>query len=231
VVRQRRHWQWRFGCVQRGTAERDAALRASISTEENGSGWVAQRLGGRLVVCRLEETAERAPIASTPVASRSPVNQSRVACAWCRALPCPGCLRAPIHTNPKLALASCHTALVFHLAIRIAAGPSIIAERDAPRRVILAGGRTRVLVLEGRDRLRVLARKRPRRPVERELLETHFGVADELRRLVLGLLIEPSAPTTATLIQGYRGVEVGAVALLVVISASLGLFKAGSACN
>ena len=50
--------------------------RAWTCTEENGSGWAAQRLGGRLDVWRLRETAERAPIASTPVASRSPVMQS-----------------------------------------------------------------------------------------------------------------------------------------------------------
>jgi hypothetical protein len=51
----------------------DVVDRTSTSTEENGSGWPAQRLGGRRVVCRLVETAERAPIASTVVTSRSPV--------------------------------------------------------------------------------------------------------------------------------------------------------------
>ncbi|UCF46014.1 MAG: hypothetical protein JSU89_02210, partial [Myxococcales bacterium] len=45
------------------------------TTQENGSGWAAQRLGGRRDVWRLRETAERAPIASTPVASRCPVVQ------------------------------------------------------------------------------------------------------------------------------------------------------------
>ena len=49
--------------------------RESTFTEENGSGWAAQRLGGRLDVWCLMETAERVPIASTPVPSRSPVTQ------------------------------------------------------------------------------------------------------------------------------------------------------------
>jgi len=41
-----------------------------VRTEEDGSGWAAQRLGGRLDVRSRRETAERAPIASTPVANR-----------------------------------------------------------------------------------------------------------------------------------------------------------------
>jgi len=69
-----------IGCIrvfERKLTSRDMAapLCASTSTEENGSGWAAQRLGGRLDVCRRRETAERAPIASTPVASRSPIVQ------------------------------------------------------------------------------------------------------------------------------------------------------------
>jgi len=140
-------------------------------------------------------------------------------------------LRAPIHANPKLALASCHATLVLHLAIGVAAGPSVIAERDAARRVIFAGRSARVFVLERGHRLRLLVRERPRRSVEGELPEAHFSVADELGRLVFRLLIEPPVPATATLVGGDRRVEVGPVALLVVVGASLGLFKAGSACN
>ncbi len=45
----------------------------STRTEEGGSRWAAQRLGGRLDIRSRRETAERAPIASTPVASRPPV--------------------------------------------------------------------------------------------------------------------------------------------------------------
>jgi hypothetical protein len=69
-------------------------LHKSTSTEENGSGCAAQQVGGSLAVYRrkgpgeraplastcvasryLRETAERAPLASTCVASCSPVMQ------------------------------------------------------------------------------------------------------------------------------------------------------------
>ena len=139
--------------------------------------------------------------------------------------------RATIHTNPKLALASRDASLVLHVAIRIASGPAVIAERDASRCLVLAGRGARVLMLARRDRLWLLARQRPRRPVYSQLLQAHFGVADELRRLIFRLLIKPVAPAAPTLIRGHRWIEVGAVALLVVVGASLGLFKAGSACN
>ena len=52
-----------------------APLRTSTSTQENGSRCAAQRVGGRLAVVRRKETAERVPLASTCVGSRSPVGQ------------------------------------------------------------------------------------------------------------------------------------------------------------
>jgi hypothetical protein len=97
--------------------------------------------------------------------------------------------------------------------------------------MILPGRSSRILVLVRWDGLRLLARERPRRSVDGELLEAHFGVADELRRLILRLLIEPAGPAATALIQGHRWIEIGAVALLVVVSAPLGLFKTRSACN
>ena len=86
-------------------------------------------------------------------------------------------------------------------------------------------------MLARRDRLWLLVRKRPRRPVDGQLLQAHFCVANEFGRLILRLLVEPVAPAVSALIGGHRWIEVGAVALLVVVGASLGLFKAGSACN
>jgi hypothetical protein len=59
------------------TSHSATPLHTQTSTEENGSGWPAQRLGGRLVVCRRVEPAERVPIASTAVATRSPCVVSR----------------------------------------------------------------------------------------------------------------------------------------------------------
>ena len=50
-------------------------LRTLTSTQENGSRCAAQRAGGRLAVYRRKETAERVPLASTCVASCSPVVQ------------------------------------------------------------------------------------------------------------------------------------------------------------
>jgi hypothetical protein len=88
-----------------------------------------------------------------------------------------------------------------------------------------------ILVLARGDGLRLLARERPRRSVDGELLEAHFGVADELRGLILRLLVEPAGPAATALIRGHRWIEVGAVALLVVAGAPLSLFKTRSACN
>ena len=65
----RRH-QWRN--TKRGSDPCTISIK-STSTQENGARCAAQRLGGRLVVWGLRETAERAPIASTCVACRSPI--------------------------------------------------------------------------------------------------------------------------------------------------------------
>ena len=53
-----------------------APLHTSTSTEEDGSGWAAQRAGATPDVGWREEPAERVPLASTPVASRPPGMQS-----------------------------------------------------------------------------------------------------------------------------------------------------------
>ena len=65
----RRH-QWRN--TKRGSDPCTISIK-STSTQENGARCAAQRLGGRLVAWGLRETAERAPIASTCVACRSPI--------------------------------------------------------------------------------------------------------------------------------------------------------------
>jgi hypothetical protein len=49
-----------------------APLRTETSTEEDGSGWAAQRAGATPDVGWREEPAERVPLASTPVPSRPP---------------------------------------------------------------------------------------------------------------------------------------------------------------
>jgi hypothetical protein len=141
-------------------------------------------------------------------------------------------LRAPIDTHPKLTRTRSHAALVVHRAVGIALRPPIIAQRIARRRLILRGRRARVLVLvRGNGLGFVFGGERSRRPVDREIPEPHFGVSDALGRLVLGMLAEPATPALAALIRRHCGVVIGAVALLVVLGASLGLFKAGSACN
>ena len=96
----------------------------------------------------------------------------------------------------------------------------------------LRGRGAGILVLVRRNGLGfVFGRQRPSRSVDGELPQAHFGIADALWWLVLRMLVDPDAPTVTPLLGGHRWVVIGAVALLVGLDGSLGLFKAGSACN
>jgi hypothetical protein len=77
----------------------------------------------------------------------------------------------------------------------------------------------------------VFGGERPCRTIDSEVPEPHFGVADALGRLIVGMLSQPATPTVTPLLGGHRWVVIGAVALLVGLDGPLGLFKAGSACN
>ncbi len=74
-----------------------APLHTETSTEEDGSGWAAQRAGATPDVGWREEPAERVPLASTPVPSHPPGMQSsqrlrsRQCRRSCRVLARPGC--------------------------------------------------------------------------------------------------------------------------------------------
>ena len=80
--------------------------RTSTSTQENGSRCAAQRAGGRLAVYQRKVTAERVPLASTCVGSRSPVAQLRVVRVSCSAVPrvagAFAALRAKSHKCPPM---------------------------------------------------------------------------------------------------------------------------------
>ena len=98
--------------------------------------------------------------------------------------------------------------------------------------LIFGGGRPWVFVLVGGEGLGdVVGWKRAGGAVDGKLFEAHFGVPDPLGGLCGATRLEPSGPACAALIGAHRRVVVGAVALLVCLLASLGLFKAGSACN
>ena len=113
----------------------------------------------------------------------------------------------------------------------VARGPMVVAERRAGRGRVLGGWRTRILVLVSGRRSHFRVRKRSRRAIDRELLEPHLRVADTLRRIVFNPLVEPGAPALPSLFDADGGIVVGSVTLLVALRASLGLFKARSACN
>lgn len=98
--------------------------------------------------------------------------------------------------------------------------------------MILRGWGAGILVLVRRNGLGfVFGGERPRGSVDGELSQAHFGIADALWWLILRMLVDPDAPTVTPLLGGHRRVVIGAVALLVGLDGSLGLFKAGSACN
>lgn len=143
----------------------------------------------------------------------------------------PSISRASVHADPILAFTRSHAALVLHFAVSVAARPPIVAERITRGNLILARRRTWILMLVRWNRLGLLAGERPCRAVDRQLSEALFRIPHTLRRLILRILVEPAAPAHATLIRGHRWVVVRPVALLVVIGASLCLFKARSACN
>ena len=113
----------------------------------------------------------------------------------------------------------------------VAPSPASVAKRVTRRGLVLGGRWALIVVRAHGDRLRWMARERFRRAVDPELLQAHLGVADALQGLVLRAFGEPAAPAVVTPIRGHRRVVVGAVALLVSLDASLGLFKARSACN
>jgi len=148
-----------------------------------------------------------------------------------RFFPRPGVLRTPVHANPKFALTSRHAGHVLQLAIAVAARPAVVAQRIAAGQLILARRWPWELVLVGGHGLRRVCREWAGGAVDGELIQAHFGVADALGGLCRRMGLEPFGPAVAALCDGYRGVVVGAVALLVRLLASLRLFKAVSACN
>ena len=149
-----------------------------------------------------------------------------------RFFPCPvGILRTPVDTNPKLAFTSRYAGLALQLAVAVAACPAVVTERVAAGKLIFPRRRSWVLVLVAGHGLRSVDGERPGRAVDGELIQAHFGVADELWGLVRRMCLEPACPAVAALGRGHGGVVVGAVALLVCLLAPLRLFKAVSACN
>jgi len=169
----------------------------------------------------LRPQAPPATSASRPV-RRSPVS---------RFFPRPDGLRTPIDANPKLALTRRHAGLALQVAVAVAVGPAVVAERVAAGHLVFARRRSWVFVLVARHGLRRVDGEWPGRSVDGELIQAHFGVAESLGGLIRGMRSKPTCPAAAPLRRGHGGVVVGAVALLVRLLASLRLFKAVSACN
>ncbi len=138
--------------------------------------------------------------AAAPATRRRPVRQSPVS----RFFPRPGCLRTPIHANPKLALTGRHAGLALQVAVAVAVGPAVVAERVAAGQLVFARRRSWVCVLIARHGLRLVDGEWPGRSVDGELIEAHFGVAESLGGLVCGMRSQAILPSSGAAARGSR---------------------------